>query len=410
MVYSPQNKPLKHKLSFLLLSLFIFAISCKTPTVYIPTIADLCNEIGPSKTIIGLGESTHGTKEFTIYRAEIVKELVENHGYRLFILEAEYITCSKINEYILTGKGDPETLLNKVGLWPWNNQDFLELIGWMRTYNTNHTEDLIQFFGMDVQYYSLYKQAVKLDILYYLEMYSYTTTDSIMKYYPIKGKGILEIENSADDPKTKMNNLLELSKTWMDEAGGIDLKLQYYLLTLNHAHAMSEPKDLNVRDENMAKLVEMIHANYQQKAIIWAHNGHVYRENDAELNYMTEGYHLAAIFGEQYGVIGMDFKEGTFKAISQDTADWQQMKTYQHKQLVETYASTVEYEQTPYKIVDCSSIKQRYYVNSIGALYKRNPDDVARYTSEVEGNSAFDYLFIIAESTPSELLGYYKEE
>ena len=39
-------------------------------------------------TLIGLGESTHGTSEFTIIRGEIFKYLVENHNYTVFFFRS----------------------------------------------------------------------------------------------------------------------------------------------------------------------------------------------------------------------------------------------------------------------------------------------------------------------------------
>ena len=42
-------------------------ITCARGTSGSLNVQALCQKIGPTKTIIGLGESTHGTKEFTKY-------------------------------------------------------------------------------------------------------------------------------------------------------------------------------------------------------------------------------------------------------------------------------------------------------------------------------------------------------
>ena len=39
-----------------------------------------------NRKIIGMGESTHGTSEFTTMRHRFFKYLVENHGYNSFFL------------------------------------------------------------------------------------------------------------------------------------------------------------------------------------------------------------------------------------------------------------------------------------------------------------------------------------
>ena len=62
-----------------IIALFV-SIQCTTQDSAITTINELCEIIGPANKIIGLGESAHGTKEFTMYRSQIVKELVTKFG------------------------------------------------------------------------------------------------------------------------------------------------------------------------------------------------------------------------------------------------------------------------------------------------------------------------------------------
>jgi erythromycin esterase len=43
-----------------------------------------------NKSIIGLGEATHGTAEFFKAKHRIFKYLVEKHGYKIFAFEADF--------------------------------------------------------------------------------------------------------------------------------------------------------------------------------------------------------------------------------------------------------------------------------------------------------------------------------
>lgn len=45
-----------------------------------------------NRKIIGVGESTHGTSEFTTMRYRLFKYLVENHEFNTFFLEASPLT------------------------------------------------------------------------------------------------------------------------------------------------------------------------------------------------------------------------------------------------------------------------------------------------------------------------------
>ena len=65
----------------------------------------LCKILGTEKRIVGLGESTHGTREFTSIRAEMVKTLVTQYNYRALVLEADFAPCDKIHRHIAGGKG-----------------------------------------------------------------------------------------------------------------------------------------------------------------------------------------------------------------------------------------------------------------------------------------------------------------
>src|SRR5689334_9368657 len=50
--------------------------------------------------ILGLGEATHGTSEFFKSKHRIFKYMVENHGYKVFAIEADVGESILINEAV----------------------------------------------------------------------------------------------------------------------------------------------------------------------------------------------------------------------------------------------------------------------------------------------------------------------
>ena len=82
--------------------------------------------------VVGMGESTHGTHEFFTMRHRMFKFLVEHHGFNTFFLEADYVVCKPIDNYIKTGEGDPAKLIDAIALWPWITQEMLDLVEWMK--------------------------------------------------------------------------------------------------------------------------------------------------------------------------------------------------------------------------------------------------------------------------------------
>lgn len=61
--------------------------------------------------IVSLGEGTHGTSEFFKMKHRITKFLAEEMGFTVFAIEANMPEARKVNEYVLTGKGDPKEAL-----------------------------------------------------------------------------------------------------------------------------------------------------------------------------------------------------------------------------------------------------------------------------------------------------------
>src|SRR5215218_1657068 len=83
--------------------------------------------------VIGLGEATHGTREFFQIRHRLLEFLVTELNFTDFILESSYAACQPINTYILTGKGDRATVLTGQGYTPWDTEEFSAMLDWMRT-------------------------------------------------------------------------------------------------------------------------------------------------------------------------------------------------------------------------------------------------------------------------------------
>ena len=72
-----------------------------------------------SKTIIGMGEATHGTKEFFETKVKTFQFLVTHCNYRVFGIEASYGECNYINDYVETGIGNIDSVMSNFSFWTW---------------------------------------------------------------------------------------------------------------------------------------------------------------------------------------------------------------------------------------------------------------------------------------------------
>ena len=104
-----------------------------------------------NKRVIGLGEATHGTKEFFEMKHRMLEYLVTQLGFTVFAIEASYGRCKYINDYVLNGKGNLDTATVIQGFTTWSTEEVKEMIRWMRNYNQTNPVQKVQFVGFDLQ-------------------------------------------------------------------------------------------------------------------------------------------------------------------------------------------------------------------------------------------------------------------
>ncbi|MEO6573909.1 MAG: protein-L-isoaspartate(D-aspartate) O-methyltransferase, partial [Polyangiaceae bacterium] len=106
------------------------------PLTDIGGIDALIERIGDSRVVL-LGEATHGTSEFYRMRAQITKELILRHGFSFVAMEADWPDAARIDDYV---RGtEPRSFrwspFSRFPTWLWRNQEFAELVEWLRSYN-----------------------------------------------------------------------------------------------------------------------------------------------------------------------------------------------------------------------------------------------------------------------------------
>jgi erythromycin esterase len=100
--------------------------------------------------IVSLGEATHGTREFFQLKHRTLEFLATEMGFTIFSIEANMPEAYRLNDYILTGKGDPAELLRGMYFWTWNTEEVFDMILWMREFNKSG-KGRLQFTGFDIQ-------------------------------------------------------------------------------------------------------------------------------------------------------------------------------------------------------------------------------------------------------------------
>lgn len=100
--------------------------------------------------IVALGEATHGTREFFQLKHRMLEFLATEMGFRVFSIEANMPEAYRLNDFVLTGKGDPAALLRGLYFWTWDTEEVLDMIRWMRRFNESG-RGRVEFTGFDMQ-------------------------------------------------------------------------------------------------------------------------------------------------------------------------------------------------------------------------------------------------------------------
>jgi len=372
------------------------------------------NQYIKDKEIIGLGEATHGTKEFQDMRTIIISHLVENLGFRTIILEESYCHSLRMNSYILNGEGTAEEAVNE-GLsfaWVFKTEETLALVKWMREYNLRTDENnKVRFYGMDVQgaekaleIIACYIRKVDLKnccmVKEYLELFNEKNNKTDL--VALKEK-LLNIEEFFIN--NKVHYIKNSSKR---EFNDVYHCIEVYKQFLEY----SNERTFNARDrymyENTKWIIENEKTYNEGKVIVIGHNDHISKSISPNMGEDRQlGYWLKKQYKEKYYNMGFEFSRGLFHSWDISTRE---LKIFKVDNSIKKDLAARIFEETgvPTFYIDLNSscrrslslnnfisTLNRYY--SIGALY----DDKAEGwgVDELILGDMYDSIVYIKDST-----------
>lgn len=109
-----------------------------------------------------LGEASHGTHEYYVWRTRISKRLIAEKAFDFIAVEGDWPDCYRINRFVKGYADQDKTaveLLRTFDRWPtwmWANWEVVALIEWLKEHNaTLPANKRVGFYGLDV--YSLWE-------------------------------------------------------------------------------------------------------------------------------------------------------------------------------------------------------------------------------------------------------------
>lgn len=280
---------------------------------------DTFNDLAPLKAglsnirILGAGEGTHSTHEFFTFKHRLFRFLVQEMGYTVFAIEDGIYGAALIQRYVSTGEGDPEAILKAEFHDVFQVKELLDLIEWMRDYNTKHGNRLT-FAGFDCQQLDAFVRGIreatgKYDFKGFAPLTEYTApeNDSARQAY-------IETKMIADSIVAHMPERPTgfPEKEWAQTV--------WYLRNVQAGLHQFAANDwlhaINTRDSMMALNVQRIAALQPgEKIMLWAHNGHVGNWHGAlKEGYTTLGGHLKERYGHLYQNLGFSTGSGFYRA------------------------------------------------------------------------------------------------
>ncbi|MFI5983826.1 erythromycin esterase family protein [Streptomyces sp. NPDC051555] len=296
--------------------------------------------IGGAK-VVGLGEATHGSHEFFAMKQRVFSHLVEEQGFTTFALEMSWSAGLRIDEYVQGGPGDArrtakETLTGS----PWEREEFVDLIAWMRRYNDRHPGRKVRFMGNDIgaprlgdavfdRVVSYVRANRPQDVARLEALYAgLRPLDDVFAYLrkPVAERRLdAATAQQAFDLVAASKGAGDDAYAWAEQhARSIAQTFAFASLDLSDPASVSAAQ--HFRDRVMADNTAWWHRRTGDKMLLSAHNGHVgYLASDPVMYPTTQGAFLRGALGRDYVAAGFTFGRGAFLTATTLGSPWREV-------------------------------------------------------------------------------------
>lgn len=290
--------------------------------------------------VVLLGEATHGSSEFYRARAAITRRLIEQHGFTIVAVEADWPDAVRIDRYVRhrgLGEHREETFV-RFPTWMWRNEEVAAFTAWLRVHNERlPVEQRTEFRGLDV--YSM--RASIAAVLAYLERVDPKAAELARARYgcltpwqaepawygSVVSRG--EADPCEDDVVAQLRDLLDRRLAYEAKDGDdffdaaqnartVHAAEQYYRVMYRGA-----TESWNLRDRHMFNTLRtlMDRGGPSAKAVVWAHNSHIGDASATAMGWRGEfniGELCRTAYGTDAALIGFGTDRGTVAAAD----DW----------------------------------------------------------------------------------------
>lgn len=289
-------------------------------------------------SVVGLGEATHGSHEFFTMKDRVFRYLVEEKGFTTFAQEVSWTTGLRFDAYVRGGEGDVRELVHKeLAKTPWDTEEYVELLTWMRAYNDKHPDRQVRFMGNDLNYPEIGAELFD-GVEDYVRAHEPELLPRITELYaPIRrladgdtymGRPLEERKKLAGKAREALRLMKGLQPASADRE---------FTLALQHARSLAQTatiyafaldtpegskESMLYRDRLMADNTAWRQRHTGDKVLLSAHNAHVSYETYDPRYPKMQGAFLRDRLGERYVSLGFTFDRGAFMAQGPDNGAW----------------------------------------------------------------------------------------
>ena len=367
-------------------------------------------------TIVGMGEASHGTKELFEARRRLTRELIEEHGVRLFAFEAAFSAVTPINEYVQGGDGDPEALFSTSGInWPYRCESLVSFVEWIREFNEGRdSEERVAVHGIDAMEYAA--PAARLVAFLRGTGHDELVGDSLNYLTAVEAGDVnpesVTLDRLQSEAETAISSLIT---SFEDRAvSGIEEShvARRHFASLRAAVEIRDDGTSLTREEAMAGTLEwLVEYETDGRTVVWAHNDHLKR---GELRpHGNRGPALGKLLDQRFGVeyypLGSEFRSGRVRIIAECEEgidyDTHEVDSLGERSLPTAFGRVAE---EPFLLNIKRSGKKPIVAEwfTEGPRRRSVPSSVDGHATAVDADLAeeFDAFLFVPESSPTELV------
>lgn len=299
-----------------------------------PAFGALFDRYGDARLVL-IGEASHGTSEFYRARAAITRRLVEQHGFTVVAVEADWPDAAAIDCHVRQRQAQNwhREAFERFPTWMWRNREVADFVRWLRDHNQQAGASQVEFRGLDV-----YSLAASLgEVLRYLQGVDPDAATRARQRYACLSpwqddpasyghQVSLFGEPSCEDAVIEqLRELLDKRLAYLQADGegffNAEQNARVVLAAEQYYRAMyrGSTASWNLRDRHMFDTLRALltHRGSKAKAVVWAHNSHIGNAAATEMGWGGQfnlGELCRTAFGRDAVLIGHSTDRGEVAA------------------------------------------------------------------------------------------------